>query len=172
MAAGAVEHEHQLRSRPLAERLPRDEILELGHEAGVPPERQVGLDPLLDGGEPGILEPRTRVSGERLGAELCERRPAPELECFGEALRRGLRVAGTEQLAPLSNQALEPIEVELALLNPDGVARWLGDQTIGAERLPQLRDIALERLRRRFRRLIAPEVVDKPGDRDNPVTAQ
>jgi len=107
-----------LGSRPLAERLARDELLQLGDQARVPPECEIGLDPLLECGEPGVLEPRPRVSGKGLGLELGERRAAPEVERLGKALCRGLRVARSQELAPLSGEALEAIEVELALFDP------------------------------------------------------
>src|SRR5205085_6505840 len=103
-----------------------------------------GLDPLLERGEPGVLEPRSRVTGERLGLELGERRAAPELERLGEALRRGLRVAGAQKLATLSDEALEAIEVELALFDAQRVARRLGQEPIRPERLSQLRDVTLK----------------------------
>ena len=172
LAARAVERQHQLRPRPLAERLARDELLQLGDQARVPPEREVGLDPLLERGEPSVLEPRPRVSREGLGLELGERCAAPELERLGKALSRGLRVAGDQELAPLSDEALEAIEIELALFDAQRVARRLREQPICPERFSQLRDVALEGFRRGFRRLLAPEVLGQPADRNNPVTAE
>jgi hypothetical protein len=114
----------------------------------VPPECEVGLDPLLERGEPCVLEPRSGVSCEGLGLELGERRAAPELERLGKALCRGLRVAGAQELAPLSGEALEAIEVELALFDAQRVARRLRQQPICPERFSQLRDVALEGFRR------------------------
>ena len=159
-------------SRPLAERLARDELLQLGDQARVPPECEVGLDPLLERGEPGVLEPRSGVSCEGLGLELGERRAAPELEGLGKALCRSLRVTGAKELTPLSGEALEAIEVELALFDAQRVSRRLREQPICPERFSQLRDVALEGFRRRFRRLLAPEVLGQPADRNNPVTAE
>ena len=48
LAARPVEREHQLAAQPLAQRVLRDERLELGDELGVPTEREVGLDPPLE----------------------------------------------------------------------------------------------------------------------------
>src|SRR5205823_2200027 len=107
LPARAVEGEHQLGARALAQRLAGDELLQLGHEPRVPAEREIGLDSLLEGGQPGILEPRSCVTGEGLGPELGEGGSPPELERFTEAFCRGLRVAGCEELAPLADEALE-----------------------------------------------------------------
>ena len=99
LPAGAVEGEHQELARPLAQRLRRDELLELGDDARRLAAVELGLDPVLHGCEPLILEPRRRDLGERLGAELPERRPAPELERLAQAGRRRARFPGRELLA-------------------------------------------------------------------------
>ena len=138
----------------------------------MPAEREVGLDPLFERGEPGVLEPRAGVSGERLGMELDERRAAPQLDRLVEPLRRSLPIAGAEQLAALSHEQLEAVEVELPIFDSQRVARRFRQQPIGPKSLAQLRDIALKRLRRGFRRLLAPEVVDQPVDGDHAVSVQ
>ena len=56
----------------------RDQRLELADELSVATERQVGLDPLLERGQPHVLEPPRLDARKRLLAELRERRPAPE----------------------------------------------------------------------------------------------
>ena len=119
-----------------------------------------------------MAEPRSGVSCEGLGFELGERRAAPELERLRKPLCRGLGVARAQELAPLSGEALEAIEVELALFDAQRVARRLREQPICPEHFSQLRDVALEGFRRRFRRLLAPEVLGQPADRNNPVTAE
>ena len=47
LTAGAVEREHELPARPLAERLLRDERLQLRDELVVSPKLEEGLDALL-----------------------------------------------------------------------------------------------------------------------------
>src|SRR4029078_10809930 len=67
-------------------------------------------------GEPGFVEPRRRLLRERLGAQVGERRAAPELEVLAELLRRVRRAVALEQLASLVDEALERVEVELVAL--------------------------------------------------------
>ena len=57
LPARAVEREHQLAAEPLAQRVLGDERLELGDERGVPAEREVCVDPLLERREAQLLEP-------------------------------------------------------------------------------------------------------------------
>ena len=80
----AVEREHELRARALAQRLGSDERLELRDELGVAAERKIGLDPLLERDRAELLEPRDLGLGERLVEEVGERRAAPERERLAE----------------------------------------------------------------------------------------
>ena len=56
LAPGAIEREHQLAAKALAQRLRGDQRLELADEVGVAPERELGLDPLLEGAPAELLE--------------------------------------------------------------------------------------------------------------------
>jgi len=134
-------------------------------------EREICLDPIFERGQASLLEPCSRIAGERLGEELGERRAAPKLESLLEPSRRLLRVAGGKQFTPFSDKLLEAVEIELAFLDPQRVARRLREHAFGAERLAKLRDVALESLRRGVWRVF-PEVVDEPVDRDHAVPAQ
>ena len=87
LASAAVEGEHPLPAEALAERMPRDERLELAHELRVCPEQQVGLDPVLDRDEVELFEATDRGAGKRLRGEVRERSAAPERQRLGEALR-------------------------------------------------------------------------------------
>ena len=55
MAARSVKSEHQLRTRPLAERLLPGQGLQLAHELDVSAERQLGVDPRLQAGQAKLL---------------------------------------------------------------------------------------------------------------------
>ena len=83
VAAAAIQREHELRPRALAERLAGDERLELGRHGGVVPERQLGVDAILDAVEAQLRQTRRLEHGERL-AELRERLAAPEGERVAE----------------------------------------------------------------------------------------
>ena len=77
LAARPVEGEHQLRAQPLAGWVIGNQPLELRDQRLVPPEGEVGVDPILDRDEPPLLESRDLVLGERLVREVGERRAAP-----------------------------------------------------------------------------------------------
>ncbi len=70
LPAGAVEREHQLRARPLAQGLRRDERLELRDELRMAPEREIGVDPLLERDRAELLEPGDLGLRERLVEEV------------------------------------------------------------------------------------------------------
>ena len=56
LAAAAVEREHELCAEALAVRVLGSERVQLGHERKLPAKRELCVDPLLDGGEPKLLE--------------------------------------------------------------------------------------------------------------------
>ena len=97
LPARAVEREHELRARALAERLGLDERLELGHELGVSAEREVRLDALLDRNRAELLEPRDLGLRERLVDEVGERRPSPESERLAKSALRSRGIASLER---------------------------------------------------------------------------
>jgi hypothetical protein len=65
-----------------------DERLELGDDLVATSEREVGLDPLLDGGQAELLEAGDLLLSERVEGELGERRAAPEPERLSQPARR------------------------------------------------------------------------------------
>src|SRR5207244_10767611 len=99
-------------------------------------------------------------------------RPAPEPECLLEQPPRLGRPARGQPFARLAGELLESVEVELALLDPQLVPRRPRDEPLRSERLPQLRDVHLQRLRRARRRRLAPELLDEPVGRDDVVPVQ
>ena len=74
LAVRAVEREHELAAQPLAQRMPRDERLELADELGVAAEREIGLDPLFERRELQLVEARDLRLCERLVGEVGKRR--------------------------------------------------------------------------------------------------
>jgi hypothetical protein len=104
LAPGPVEREHELSSEPIPEGMASDQLLQLGDQAVVPTECEVGIDPVLQGRGLRLLETRPGVSGERLGAELGEGWAAPELERPPEQLGGRFRVAGGQSLAPIPDE--------------------------------------------------------------------
>src|SRR5207248_4085211 len=80
LPAGAVESKHQLSPQPLAQRVKRDQPLELRNELVAAAALEIGLDPPLVGDESQLLEPSCLLLGKRLVREVGERGTAPERE--------------------------------------------------------------------------------------------
>ncbi len=87
----AVEGEHQLPPGPFAQRMLDDERLELDDELLVASELEIGLDPLLLGGEAELVEARDLGLSEVRVSELRQRGAAPERERLPQLLRRRAR---------------------------------------------------------------------------------
>ena len=104
---GAVEREHQLAARPLAERLLCNEGLELGHELVVAAERRS----TSMRSSRALCRSSSRRADlglrERLVREVGERRAAPQREGFPEDGRRRLLVLHRPSRARLGEKALE-----------------------------------------------------------------
>ena len=166
LPAAAIEREHQLSPEPLAERMPRDQRLELAHEPRVHAEQQVGVDAILDRGQVQFLEPPDLRPGERLRGELGERRAAPERE-------RRLRVAAREEAARLPGPLLEAGQVEVAGVELEQVAaRTRPDHVCLRQRAAQAGDVHLQRLRGVGGRRLRPEQLDQAAGGDDVVRVQ
>jgi len=94
-----------------------DEVFELGDDWSVQAQRELGIDPQLERGQPELLEPRDLELRERLIGEVCERRSAPERDRVGQCSCRGCRISFGEQFSPLGKQPLETVKVELVAGN-------------------------------------------------------
>jgi hypothetical protein len=80
LAARAVEREHPLRLQPFAQRVARDEHLELCENLEMAARRQVAVDRALGRGQVQLLEAADLAGRERLIGDIGERRPAPQRE--------------------------------------------------------------------------------------------
>ena len=102
--------------------------------------------------------------GKGLVGQVGEGRAAPERERVAKLLRARLRLGAAGALDD------DPKAVEIELARPDAqpISRSLRLQHLGPEGLSQLRDEVLQRRRRSSWRLLAPERVDQPVDRDDP----
>ena len=158
LPARAVERQHQLLSRPLPQRMVGDEGLELTDELAVPPGGEVCVDPLLEAAQVELFQSGDLALGEVRIGELGQGRPAPELERLARH--------------PVPHEPLELQHVELVVLDPDQVAGRLGEQAVAIKHLPQLRDVDVECLLRRLRRLLVPERLRQALGRDDLVRMQ
>ena len=146
LPARAVQREHQLAAQPLAMRMLRDQRLQLADELGVPAQRQVGLDPLLERRQPQLLEPAALDPRERLLAELRQRRAAPQRQRLAQQPRRTLGV-GVARLGdePLEARQVDQLRLDLRAGSPAAASC----SASGRQHLPQPRDVHLHGLDRR-----------------------
>src|SRR6266516_690138 len=102
-----------------------DDRLQLTHELGVVAAGEVVLDPLLQASEAELFQAGDLGLREALVAKVGEGWASPE----GKRLRE----------LPFFPQAPKAVQVELALLDPQQVARRHGLQALLAEQLPEPR---------------------------------
>ena len=120
LPAGAIQRDHQPAPERLAERVARDEGLELGGGLDVAPEGEIGLDPLLERRQPEPLDPSRLDRGKRL-RELGERVAPPERERLAQPRRSLGGGAARERLPRRPRELLEAGQVELVLTDVDHV---------------------------------------------------
>ncbi len=132
LAAGAIERHDALRLKVLPMRMTCDEGVELRDEARVASGGEIGIDSRLEGRQATLLEWCGAGPGEGLAREVGERRAAPERE-------RVVQLAG-------GDQPLEPLGVELALVDADEISGRAGLDPVGAERAAERVDVHLERV--------------------------
>jgi hypothetical protein len=113
LATTAVQREHQLAVKALAERLIGDGGLELPDELRMASERQLRVDPGLERRRALLGEPRDLGLGVALVGEVRERRPAPQRERLAQRVRGALRI-GIQPAASIGGQRLEAVDVALA----------------------------------------------------------
>ena len=165
--AAAVERQHQLASRPLAERMAADERLELGDELRLAPEGQLGVDALLEAGELLLDEPCLLQPGEGL-CELRERHAAPQVQRTPQLSGGLVRAAVRERLPSPRMQLLEHLQVERVAVELEAVpGRPRLDQP-SRKPLAELGDEDLHHLGRALRDVLAPEPVDEAIHRHDP----
>ena len=122
LPSAAVQRQHQEGSGPLAQRVPADERLQLAHDLGMAAEGQIGLDALLQGDQPQLVQPRDLVLGERRIGEVGEGLPPPHAERGTERLRRPRRLAPAERLLAVVQRPLEPLHVDVVAPDAQHVA--------------------------------------------------
>ena len=174
-----VQRQHELRARALAVRMLGGEPLKGWHDLSVAAERKFGLDQLLEGAHPQLIQPANLELGELLIRKITERRAAPQRERRLE--RRGgmLRTARGELASALGEELLKPMRIEAVWVESQPVAVLAGlDQfasaarQVAGERPPQPRDADLQRLHRAGLRALSPELVDQPVGRQRLVAMQ
>ncbi len=121
------------------------------------PERQLGLDPILEHDQPSLAKPRYLALRELLVGEVRERSAAPQRECGPEAFARDLGIALRERVTTAARELVEPVGIDLIRFDRERVPAPTSDQEPIAELLAQVRDVDLDRLGGGRGRLPAPE---------------
>ena len=107
LAARAVEREHALRVRALAQRLARQQRLELGQHLAMAPGVQILIDRDLKRARAQLHQAPDLRSGERLVGDIGQRWTAPQ------AQRLARRALGEQ---PLETPGVDPVAAELQLV--------------------------------------------------------
>ena len=142
------------------------ERLELLDKLRAPAERELDVEALLQRDEPALVESSGRLRRKRLGEHVRERLPWPESERLAERSQGGRSVGGFPRRG---DDALEAVEVELARLDPEQIARGAADDAVGPEHPAQLREVAVKRLRGAGWLPLSPEPLAQTITRDRRV---
>ena len=176
LPAAAVEREHQLGPQPFAHRVPQHLQLQLGHQRAVPAQREVGVDAVLDGAQPQLVQPGGLGPGERRVRHVGERRALPQLQRAAQHRGGLLGIVAVERGPPLLGQPDELLRVDAAGLDRQLVAARRRDQdrsrrparAVRFERAPEVGDEDLHRGRCPGRRVLRPQVVHDLVQRHHP----
>jgi hypothetical protein len=116
LTAAAVQAQHQLAMNALPQWMLGGERLELANDLGVTAGGKIGVDPLLEGGEPQLLETTDLGLRERLVSEIGERRTAPNGKRLTQPFPRSRRI----QQPGLGQERFHAADVELRPVEPHG----------------------------------------------------
>ena len=167
-----VERQHELRPKPLAKRVGREQGTQLGESQLVPTDRDVRGQLLLLRDESELLQAQGVVPREALVGDVRERGATPQGKRSSEERGCKWRVPGGQRRAAFLEQALEPRRVELSVQYPEHVAGRHGvDPRLGQE-LAQLRDVDMDQPVGARRRTAGPQGVHEEIGGDDLVRAQ
>ena len=79
--------------------------LELPHQPRLLPDREVGVDPVLERLKPRLLQPRDRALRERLIGEIGQRRAAPQRQRLPQPLAARRASPGLQRAATVGGTA-------------------------------------------------------------------
>jgi hypothetical protein len=167
-----VECAHEERARPFPQGVVAHDVAQLRDELLLLPglQPQLGLDPVLDGGEPQLLQAR-RPGGRvrRVG----ERRTPPQVERLPQRGGRTGQVTRAQRPLPVGGQPREPVHVHVLRLHREAVAgRMELDRRVLPQGLPQPRHLRLEGVGGAGRRAVAVKAVDQALGRRDPARVE
>lgn len=118
-----MQRAHQPGGQRLAQRVRHHQFLELGHQRLGDAGQQVGVDALLDGGQPQLFQPLHLDAHEWLEFEIRQRPATPQRLCASEDGRGPFGVSLLERRSARRDLPLEELQVELAGFDAQQVAR-------------------------------------------------
>jgi hypothetical protein len=128
LPVGPVEREYQLAAQSCSTRLSLDKFLELRAQLGVTPEREIGVDPCLEGAHARLFESGRLLARKRLLREVAQRVTPPQSKA-GPEFRGRLGVLTSLQRC---ESLLVPIEefggIELIRRDAQHIAGTFGRQ--------------------------------------------
>ena len=174
LTPGAIERQHELRTRALPERVCIDRPFELTDELHMASELELRIDAVLDRGDAQLLETGGLGAGKVVVRELCERGTAPESQRGVEGRDRPRHSAPLRLGARGEQPVLETRRVVLLRPNEEHIPGGAGDEQavgslVGLDEQAQPIDELLQRGPRRHGRVVTPEDVDEPVGRNHRV---
>ena len=142
--------------------MPCDERFELGAEASVPAERELGIDPVLDRCKTQLGQAPPLALREQPRRQVVERRPTPERKRLLEQNERPFELAAAERIARLAREPLEAVQIDVVVGDAQHVAGRGRLHALGPDDLAELRDVPVQRRGRGLGRLAAPDELDQP----------
>jgi hypothetical protein len=142
-----------------------DVRFEVGQSGGVPAERELGIDSVLDGAQPELSEPGNLGLCEVVVGKLRERRPAPKLQSSLHRDPCAVGIAGCKAPTSLLQQSSETIDVELFRVDEYHIAVPARLHTILRKDAPQTRNLNLNALHCARRSAVRPQRIDQTVDR-------
>ena len=152
-----------------------DQQLQLAEHVLVAPEREVTIDPFHQCCQPQLVELGDLVTAVGFEQEAGQGRAAPEVERLAQKLDSHFELARRCALAGGGKELLQARDIEPLGIDLEAVAPVRGRDrvvTVANQRLAQLGDVDVDGLPRRWRRRLAPELVDQPLACDELVRVQ
>src|SRR6266511_681825 len=164
-----VLRQHELAEQALPHGMECRQLPQLRHHLGVPSTGQVGLDPILEGIQPQVLQPSCFDRGEWVISYIGERLAPPETQRITEEARSTIRLL-SKDTPGLIDEPLEPHRVDLFGIELKHIAALPRSKdllvSLIAEDVAYLRDVIANGLD------TAPRATARPEFREDPVGGQ
>ena len=154
--------------------------LQLGCQGVVPAQRQVSLDPGLQGGEPQVFQAHGLRLNERVVGQVGEHLPSPQIQRLAQRLG-ALRVpARFHRIPPGDEPVLESRRIQVLAIHAEQIttafrhqhAPGSAPEPVRLERAAQVKHIGLQGPDPPIGRVAAPDLLGQPVHRYGPVRLQ